>query len=130
MSTAFRPPTINRLQHLLTIPILPSRRLLLPRQTTTTSPFSTSRAVRNKPNTTTTNTKSSSNTNANNVDTTASGNPSYPTFKLRSIVPNPRVRRALMAVLGVMVVAESWMWITYWPRIVGWWKGEEGGAKE
>ncbi|KAH6616936.1 hypothetical protein F5144DRAFT_633240 [Chaetomium tenue] len=136
MSTAFRRPTINRLQRLLTThtlpspsPSLPSRRLLLPRQTTGTSLFSTSSAARNKPNTTTTtnNTKGSSNAK---VDTTASGNPAYPKFNLRSIVPNPRMRKALMVVLGVMVVAESWMWITYWPRVMGWWKGGEGNGTE
>ena len=42
-------------------------------------------------------------------------NPSYPPFSLKHISPNPRVRLALAAGLGVLAVAEGYMWIRYWP---------------
>ncbi|KAK3292625.1 uncharacterized protein B0H64DRAFT_477741 [Chaetomium fimeti] len=133
MSAAFRLPPAHRLQRLLPTrtPLSSSsspsprasRHLALPRQTTTS--FSTSRAVRN----TNTNTSGSSGNPRNNANgsVNASGNPAYPKFDLRSIVPNPRARKALIAVFCVMVVAESYMWITYWPRIMGWWGGEGKG---
>ncbi|KAH6842909.1 hypothetical protein B0I37DRAFT_436830 [Chaetomium sp. MPI-CAGE-AT-0009] len=136
MSAVFRAPTANRLQRLLPTRPLPSqspptpfrRRFALPRQTHPS--FSTSRAVRNtRNNTNTTNGGSGSSSGNNNgtVNANATGNPSYPRFDLRAIVPNPRARRALVAAFCVMVVAETYMWVTYWPRIMGWWG--EGGRR-
>ncbi|KAK4145287.1 uncharacterized protein C8A04DRAFT_27047 [Dichotomopilus funicola] len=98
---------------------------------TSPSPFSTTRITRNtNTNTNTSSTGASANgrTNANgNGDVNANGNPSYPKFSLKSIVPNPRMRKAIMAGLVVMAGMEGYMWVTYWPQIMGWvgYGGEE-----
>jgi hypothetical protein len=49
----------------------------------------------------------------------ANPNPSYPLFSLKRISPNPRVRMAVGAGLAVLTVAEGYMVMKYWPRIMG-----------
>lgn len=66
-------------------------------------------------------------TNTNNTNSAnANANPSYPSFSLKSISPNPRVRMALLAGLLVMAAAETYMWIRFWPQVTG--KGKEKGS--
>ncbi|KAK4444654.1 hypothetical protein QBC34DRAFT_414713 [Podospora aff. communis PSN243] len=42
-------------------------------------------------------------------------NPSYPAFGLKSIVPNPKARAAVWALLGVMACVEMAMWQVFTP---------------
>lgn len=83
------------------------------------SAFSTTHAVRN-----TGSTPKANNPNTNHQGATGE-NPSYPRFSLNNISTNPRVRAALWAALAVFAVAESYVWVTYGPRIMGW-GGKEG----
>jgi hypothetical protein len=90
-------------------------------QTPFSSAFSTTRAVRNSTNPSATPTP---NVNAN-------GNPSYPSFSLKRVVPNPRVRAALYVAFVFMAAAEGYMWYVHqkynpcflflvYPLRVGW----------
>ncbi|KAK3303355.1 uncharacterized protein B0T15DRAFT_495917 [Chaetomium strumarium] len=49
------------------------------------------------------------------------GNPSssYPTFSLKRISPNPRVRMAVGAGLALLAVAEGYAIMEFWPKITG-----------
>jgi hypothetical protein len=53
------------------------------------------------------------------TNTTTNTNPSYPSFSLKRIVPNPRLRLALGAGLVAMALGEGYMWVKFWPRITG-----------
>ncbi|KAK0709606.1 hypothetical protein B0T26DRAFT_678997 [Lasiosphaeria miniovina] len=54
-------------------------------------------------------------------------NPSYPKFNLREIVPNPRVRRWLVAGLVAMALLELSAWVKFYPKIMGG-KGGDGSS--
>lgn len=111
-----RTPT---LQTLLTARPLP-RSTIIPRGTLHKQPFNTPFST----------TRIARNTSAGaNGSTNANGNPSYPKFSLKSIVPNPRMRKAIIAGLVVMAGVEGYMWVRYWPQIMGW-VGYGGEGKE
>ncbi|KAH6617920.1 hypothetical protein B0J18DRAFT_459040 [Chaetomium sp. MPI-SDFR-AT-0129] len=94
-----RTPTLLTTRAVPTIP----RRALHPQPINT---FSTTRIARN------TSTSTSTSTNAN-----ASGTS---TFSLKTLVPNPRTRQAVIAGLVLMTGVETYMFVQYWPQIKGW----------
>ncbi|KAK4249373.1 hypothetical protein C7999DRAFT_30107 [Corynascus novoguineensis] len=57
-------------------------------------------------------------------------NPSYPAFSLSKIVPNPRMRAAIYVGFVLMAAAESYMWVTYWPKIMKKGKNEAAGGDD
>ncbi|KAK4145288.1 uncharacterized protein C8A04DRAFT_27048 [Dichotomopilus funicola] len=100
-----RTPTLQTLLTTRAIPTIP-RRAFHPQPFNNT--FSTTHIARNT--STSTNANANANANANGTST----------FSLKTLVPNPRTRQAVIAGLVLMTGVETYMFVQYWPRIKGW----------
>ncbi|KAL2197914.1 hypothetical protein P885DRAFT_76626 [Corynascus similis CBS 632.67] len=57
-------------------------------------------------------------------------NPSYTAFSLKKMMPNPRIRAAIYVGFVLMAAAESYMWVTCWPKLMKEGKNEAPGGDD
>ncbi|KAL2176243.1 P-loop containing nucleoside triphosphate hydrolase protein [Thermothelomyces heterothallicus CBS 202.75] len=92
----------------------PPDQKISPLSSSTSSSFSTCHAMRSS--------------GAHSGGATPSPSPSYPALSLRRIVANPRTRAALAVGVVLLAAVDTYVYVTYWPKIAG--KGRGGGVPE